>query len=472
MIDMFKQSPNFILLFFTAIISSCAPPKSFYKMEGSINLRNKINKIIENSEIDLNMSIQVISLKDNKVIYDYNSQKLLMPASTNKLYTCAAALHFLEKNHQFETDVFSDTKNLILKGGGDPDLSIIELDSLALEVSKKYKNIDTLFIDDTFLDSLNYGEGWMWDEGPWWYAAPISALSVNDNCIDFYIKPSPVGKSAAIDYYPKTSFITLKNESITVQDSIQKRLKIDRDWVLNKNNFNAYGEIIDTSDVDTLYRNIYDPSTFTGVVFKESLQKHGAKVKTISKKKTSNKGYKKISTHLSKPLIQSATNLMNESDNLTAELFVKSIGALDTLPGTWRVGLDSIKSFLAKEVLIDTSNIRLADASGVSRYNLTSAAQLNSLLRWMYNSEYKDDFISTLPGGGWENSTLEKRLINEGDLVRAKTGGLSGVRNLAGYIKSKKYGDVAFSILMNGYTDYSSRYARVHDQIVKSIVYD
>ena len=472
MIDMFKQSSNFILLFFAAIISSCTPPKSFYKMEGSINLRNKINKIIENSEIDLNMSIQVISLKDNKVIYDYNSQKLLMPASTNKLYTCAAALHFLEKDHQFGTDVFSDTKNLILKGGGDPDLSIIELDSLALEVSKKYKNIDTLFIDDTFLDSLNYGEGWMWDEGPWWYAAPISALSVNDNCIDFYIKPGPAGKAASIDYYPKTSFITLKNESITVQDSVQKRLKIDRDWVLNKNNFNAYGEIIDTSDVDTLYRNIYDPSTFTGVVFKESLEKYGARVKTISKKKTSNKSYKKVSNHLSKPLIHSATNLMNESDNLTAELFVKSIGALDTLPGTWKVGLDSIKSFLAKEVLIDTSNIRLADASGVSRYNLTSAAQLNSLLKWMYNSEYKDDFISTLPGGGWENSTLEKRLINEGDLVRAKTGGLSGVRNLAGYIKSKKYGDVAFSILMNGYTDYSSRYARVHDQIVKSIIYD
>ena len=118
-----------------------------------------------------------------------------------------------------------------------------------------------------------------------------------------------------------------------------------------------------------------------------------------------------------------------------------------TLPGTWKVGLDSVKSFLAKEVLIDTSNIRLADASGVSRYNLTSAAQLNSLLKWMYNSEYKDDFISTLPGGGWENSTLEKRLIDEGDLVRAKTGGLSGVRNLAGYIKSKKYGDVNFSFL-------------------------
>ena len=468
----FQYYLNFIILTFLAVFFSCSPPLSMYRMEGSISLKNKINKIIEKSGIDVNMSIQVISLKNDKVIYDYNSQKLLMPASTNKLYTCAAALHFLKKDHQFGTDVFSDTKNLILKGGGDPDLSIIELDSLALEVSKKYKNIDTLFIDDTFLDSLNYGEGWMWDEGPWWYAAPISALSVNDNCIDFYIKPGPAGKAASIDYYPKTSFIKLKNESITVQDSVQKRLKIDRDWVLNKNNFNAYGEIIDTSDVDTLYRNIYNPSSFTGVVFKESLQKYGAKVKTISKKKILDKRYKKISNHLSKPLIQSATNLMNESDNLTAELFVKSIGALDTLPGTWRVGLDSIKSFLAKEVLIDTSNIRLADASGVSRYNLTSAAQLNSLLKWMYNSLYKDDFISTLPGGGWKNSTLEKRLINEGDLVRAKTGGLSGVRNLAGYIKSKKYGDVAFCILMNGYTDNSSRYAHVHDQIVKSIIYD
>ena len=184
---------------------SCTPPKSLFKIEGSPTLIRKINTIIESAGIDLNMGIKIVSLNDDKTLYAYNSQKLLMPASTNKLYTCAAAFHFLKKNHQFRTNVLSNENNLVLKGGGDPDLSIKELDSLALEVSKKYKNIDTLFIDDTFLDSLNYGEGWMWDEGPWWYAAPISALSVNDNCIDFYIKPSTIGKAASIDYYPKTS---------------------------------------------------------------------------------------------------------------------------------------------------------------------------------------------------------------------------------------------------------------------------
>ena len=463
---------SFVITIFITANISCTPPKSLYKMEGSSNLIKKINKIIEESEIDLNMSIQIISLDNNKIIYDYNSQKLLMPASTNKLYTSAAALHYLGNNHYFETNVLIKKNNLILKGGGDPDLKIKQLDSLALEISKKHKTIDTLFIDDSFLDSLNYGEGWMWDEGPWWYAAPISALSVNDNCIDFYVSPGKKGNRAAINYFPKTSYIDFNNESITVQDSIESKLKIDRNWISNKNNFHAYGEIIDTSDVDTLYRNIYDPSTFTGTIFRESLEKYGTRVKNISKKKTSKQRYKNISTHLSKPLLHSAVNLMNESDNLTAELFVKSIGAMDTIPGTWDTGLDSIKSFLAEKVLIDTANIRLADGSGVSRYNLTNSAQLNSLLKWMYNSEYKDDFISTLPGGGWKNSTLKKRLTNEGDLVRAKTGGLSGVRNLAGYIKSKKYGDVAFSILINGYTDYSSRYARVHDQIVKTIIYD
>jgi len=179
-----------------------------------------------------------------------------------------------------------------------------------------------------------------------------------------------------------------------------------------------------------------------------------------------------IANHKSDSLIVSAKNLMNSSDNLTAELFMKTIGALDSLPGTWKSGLDSVKSFLAGQVKIDTSQIRLADGSGVSRYTLTSSDQLISLLIWIYNSNHKDDFISTLPGGGWPNSTLEKRLINEGGKVRAKTGGLSGVRNLAGYIESQKYGTVAFSILMNGYIGSSSKHRYVQNQIIKTIIYD
>tara|TARA_B100000470_G_scaffold199391_1_gene170461 strand:- start:472 stop:1779 length:1308 start_codon:yes stop_codon:yes gene_type:complete len=434
---------------------------------------NKINKIIESSGIDLNMGIKIVSLENNKTLYAYNSQKLLMPASTNKLYTCAAALHYLGNNHTFKTRVLKNKNNLVLKGGGDPDLTINQLDSLAIIVSKNIKKVDTLYVDDTFLDSLNYGEGWMWDEGPWWYAAPIGALSVNDNCIDFYVEPGDIGSPANISYFPETSYITFENNSITVNDTLDfNKLEIDRDWVTSGNNFSVSGEIIDTTKRDTLYRNIYDPSLFSGTIFRQLLNEHGIIVKQLSRKTQDLTDYKELTVHYSDSLIVSAKNLMNESDNLTAELFVKTIGALDTLPGTWEAGLDSIKSFLAEQVKIDTSNIRLADGSGVSRYTLTNSDQLISLLSWVYNSKYKNDFISTLPGGGWPKSTLEKRLIEEGDLVRAKTGGLSGARNLAGYIDSPKYGTVAFSILMNGYIGSSSKHRYVQNQIVKTIIYD
>jgi D-alanyl-D-alanine carboxypeptidase/D-alanyl-D-alanine-endopeptidase (penicillin-binding protein 4) len=434
---------------------------------------NKINKIIESSGIDLNMGIKIVSLENNKTLYAYNSQKLLMPASTNKLYTCAAALHYLGNNHTFKTRVLKNKNNLVLKGGGDPDLTINQLDSLAITVSKNIKKVDTLYLDDTLLDSLNYGEGWMWDEGPWWYAAPIGALSVNDNCIDFYVEPGDIGSPADISYFPETSYITFENNSITVNDTLDfNKLEIDRDWVTSGNNFSVSGEIIDTTKRDTLYRNIYDPSLFSGTIFRQLLNEHGIIVKQLSRKTQDLTDYKELTIHYSDSLIVSAKNLMNESDNLTAELFVKTIGALDTLPGTWEAGLDSVKSFLAEQVKIDTSNIRLADGSGVSRYTLTNSDQLISLLSWVYNSKHKNDFISTLPGGGWPKSTLEKRLIEEGGRVRAKTGGLSGARNLAGYIDSPKYGTVAFSILMNGYIGSSSKHRYVQNQIVKTIIYD
>ena len=452
---------------------SCTPPKSLFNIGGSPTLIRKINTIIEAAGIDLNMGIKIVSLNDNKTLYAYNSQKLLMPASTNKLYTCAAALHFLKNDYKFQTKILKNKKNIVLKGGGDPDFKIEELDSLAMIVSKNISTIDTLFFDDTMIDSMNYGEGWMWDEGPWWYAAPIGGLSVNDNCIDFYVKPGKLGNACEIDYYPKTSYIKIENRSRTVKDTIDfQKLKIERDWVSNKNIFTITGEILDTTGSDTLYRNIYDPSLFTATIFKELLENNGSRVKYLSKKPQDLKRYNTIASHLSDSLLISASNLMNESDNLTAELFVKLIGAMDTIPGTWSTGIDSIKSFLSSEVAIDTSKIRIADGSGVSRYTLTNSDQLVSLLSWVYKSEYKNDFISTLPGGGWPKSTLEKRLVDEGGKVRAKTGGLSGVRNLAGYIESSKYGPVAFSILMNGYIGSSRDYGHVQNQIVKLLIYD
>ena len=78
----------------------------------------------------------------------------------------------------------------------------------------------------------------MWDEGSWWYAAPIGALSVNDNCIDFHVKPGKLGQPAIIDHFPKTEYISQLNKTTTVDSNIElKKLKIERDWVGRTNHF-------------------------------------------------------------------------------------------------------------------------------------------------------------------------------------------------------------------------------------------
>ena len=84
----------------------------------------------------------------------------------------------------------------------------------------------------------------------------------------------------------------------------------------------------------------------------------------------------------------------------------------------------------------------------------------------------KNDFISTLPGGGKRNGTLERRLKTEGKYVKAKTGGLSGVSNLSGYVFSPRYGPLAFSLLMSGYRGSSQPYRNLQDAIIQQLLYD
>jgi len=450
---------------------SCTPPRTLLYLEGNPELKNKINDIIEYSGIDLNMGIKIVSLRDNKTLYAYNSQKLLMPASNNKLYTCAAALANLGSDTIFETAIYQEGNNLILKGGGDPDFSLEQLDSLAQIISSQIESVDTLFVDESLMDTLHYGEGWMWDEGSWWYAAPISALSLNDNCVEFYFHPGKLGQPVPVSTNPVTNYIQVDNQSITVNDPVDiQKFKIERDWAGQTNKFNISGELMDFSTPDTLIRNIVNPPLFAGTVLKEILAEKGTRIKIVSTGNGS-KNAKLLVSHNSYSLLQSALNLMNESDNLTAELLVKTMGISKEYPGNWNDGIKTVKTFLADSAGIDTSSIRIADGSGVSRYNLTSANHFIQLLTYMYTSPFKDDFLYVLPMGGFKG-TLEDRLESTGSKIRAKTGGLSGVSCLSGYAFSPQYGPLAFSILMNGYIGSSRDYHKLQDDILEILVHD
>ncbi|MBT6796323.1 MAG: D-alanyl-D-alanine carboxypeptidase/D-alanyl-D-alanine-endopeptidase, partial [Candidatus Marinimicrobia bacterium] len=140
-------------------------------------------------------------------------------------------------------------------------------------------------------------------------------------------------------------------------------------------------------------------------------------------------------------------------------------------PGNWNDGIKTVKTFLADSAGIDTSSIRIADGSGVSRYNLTSADHFIHLLTYMYTSPFKDDFLYVLPSAGFKG-TLEDRLEFTDSKIRAKSGSLSGVSCLSGYAFSPNHGPLAFSMLMNGYIGSSKDCRNLQDNILAILVHD
>lgn len=455
------------------VFSGCSQVPDIYRVDGKLTPVRQINSAIEVSKLQPNIGIKVVSLNSGKTLYSLNSDHLFTPASNNKLYTAVSALKLLTPEFKFSTVVSHQDKNIALIGGGDPDLLLTQLDSLAEIVSQTVAQIDTLFIDDTLFDPMPYGEGWMWDEGHWWYAAPISALTVNDNCIDFYIYPGKIGKPVVVETSPNTKFISLTNNTLTVNDTAGfEDLSIKRNWFNHTNDFTISGDIMDTTAVDTIYRNIEQPTLFTGTVFSEMLSYYGKNPTTIIQGQMSGDS-NRIAEFTSASLLESVTNLMKESDNLTAEMLIKMIGHKSSGgQGSWSNGLSAVKTFLQEDVGIDTTIIRLADGSGMSRYNLTTPDILVDLLTYAYHSpDFRELFISTLPVGGWDGTLKDRMEYEIGSRIHAKTGTLSGVSCLSGYAFTLSGEPLAFSIMINGYVGSAEPYRKLQDDICKLLTY-
>ena len=391
-----------LIILLSLFILSCSNPPNIYRTNGTVFLKKRINNIINSSNLSTNLGIKAISLKTGKTLFELNSNSLFNPASNNKIYTCLSALALLDTNYYFKTEVFQDGNDLYLVGGANPDLTLDELDSLALVISSKISGKRNLILDDSILDQTIYGQGWMWDEGSWWYAAQISALSVNDNCVDFIIKPGELGENAIIQTKPESNYYKIINNSITVDDTTDfKEFKIDRDWQGGTNTFTISGNILDTTSIDTIYRNIHDPTYYTGNLFMEALGRNKIDILSIKKGRKKNSA-ERIGTHQSKKLKYSLNNLMVESDNLTAELVLKIIGfESNQLQGDWKNGLVEVRKFLNDIVGLDTTSFSITDGSGISRYNYSSPNHFVRTLSWAYkNKSIKNNFINTLPRGG------------------------------------------------------------------------
>jgi D-alanyl-D-alanine carboxypeptidase/D-alanyl-D-alanine-endopeptidase (penicillin-binding protein 4) len=160
-------------------------------------------------------------------------------------------------------------------------------------------------------------------------------------------------------------------------------------------------------------------------------------------------------------------NLNKVSDNLSAENTLKTLAAIKRgVPGTAVSGIYVVNEFLAT-LGIDTTGYLMVDGSGVSHYNLLTTEMLIQLLRGMYNRhDLFSLFYESLPIAGVDGTLRGrmKAMAAEGN-VRAKTGTISGVSSLSGYVKSRENEMLAFSIMMQNFIKPNQLYREAQDRI-------
>jgi len=171
-----------------------------------------------------------------------------------------------------------------------------------------------------------------------------------------------------------------------------------------------------------------------------------------------------LARHDSLPLVEALRVVDKESQNLHAEIMLREVSRNAGAIGSRESGLEELKLFLA-EAGIAAKQYNFEDGSGLSRLTLVTPTSVSRLLVYMYGSKYRDEFVSLLPVAG-EDGSLKKRFREAGHgAIHAKTGSLSHVTALSGYMLPGSGKAYAFSILVNNFNGPTSEVRAVLDKI-------
>ncbi|HLE24371.1 MAG TPA: D-alanyl-D-alanine carboxypeptidase/D-alanyl-D-alanine-endopeptidase [Thermodesulfobacteriota bacterium] len=403
------------------------------------------------------LGVVVKSLTTDEFIFQYNSDKLFVPASNVKVLTSVSALSILNPDYRFKTEFYSggDITNgvihggLYIKGYGDPTLSTEHLESIAQEFkSLGIKEIrGGIIVDESYFDNVRYGKGWKEKWKGDVFSPPISALSLNYNT--FYIKvyPSKPGRIPIVALEPKGTNINVITKAITTN----KGGRLSAVWLEGGKTIKLSGGISRKTPSYTLEVTTRNPALYTGSAFKRILEDAGIRVAGYIIMGDVPDWAGVFYTHFSDPLYLIIAEFNKNSVNIIGENIIKTLGAeVIAEPGTWEKGAQVVSSFLDKIGIKD--RFEIVDGSGLSPLNRVSPNTMTEVLEYAYNNQIISlKFLSSLSIGGVDGTL--KRRFKRSDVegrVMAKTGHLNNVNALSGYMFTKSGDVLAFSILANG----------------------
>lgn len=416
------------------------------------------------------------SLDRKKLVAESGADILVNPASNTKLITCAAALDVLKPEYRFKTEYYLDGElkrgilngNLVVKGYGDPSVTTERLLQVAndLHLLGINKIVGNIVVDDSYFDAVREANGWNQEDAiDAAYAAPVGALSVNRNVIGIYVRPDE-GNTAFVRADPDVPYIVVN--STVANAGVGRGVRVVSDRGQETTQVFASGSVGNGAGPSRIYRRIYHPELYFGSVLLRSLQQRGVEV-TGRVVRGRHKAGDKIAVVDRSPLLTDIVSDLNHfSNNFIAEMLVKSIGAhVEGAPGTFDTGLAVTRKFLEEKVGLVAGTYAYGNGSGLNDVNRFTARQIVQLLTYMDREfETSTEFVTSLAVAGTQG-TIGSRMRNTPAFrrLRAKTGTLSGVSTLSGYVADPQQETVAFSILVQGFRGPTSSIWAVQNQI-------
>ncbi|MEI8129066.1 MAG: D-alanyl-D-alanine carboxypeptidase/D-alanyl-D-alanine-endopeptidase [bacterium] len=387
------------------------------------------------------ISVSFKELSTGKKAFELNPTAPMTPASIQKIVTLLPSLDTLGKDYEFKTQLYKNGENnLYIKLGADPYFTTRDLKDLIKNLSNyKIYTTKAFYIDDSILDSNEWGEGWQWDDDLNPSIPKFGSYNMDKNLLTVNICPTVMGAPAEIStnvFYP-TAFI---NNIITAEKT---DVKLERKNYISPDVINADGTVSKEYNVEipVNYPRRYFILRLEDILRKQKVAYYG----DFNRLKLPKNTYMLAETK--HPLSLAMDDILKKSNNMTAETVFKLAGGKYTKEtGSASASTEMLNDYYKKQG-INTDNIRIVDGSGVSKNNLISSDFMTEVLLKASQEKNFDDFKIHMatPGEG----TLTDRMLYFKDKIRAKTGTLSNISSIAGYLTTKSGKTYAFCIMVN-----------------------
>lgn len=397
------------------------------------------------------------SHKKNLPLYRRDAERYFIPASNVKLLTTAAALLALGSDFRIRTSIYDEgAGTLRVVGRGDPSLMDTQLRELAQQLKRQgVRNIKHLIIDESEFQGERLHPNWEWEDVQFYYGASVNSLILNQNTVELKLSPHRVGEPLQMSWSDVLAQQQwrIKNESVASEAGTTNSVSVT--GILGQPVLQVKGQLAIDSEPVTFGLTILDPTQYFLQHFRRVLAEEGIpveKASVITQPRTNNQ--RELAAIESPPLTALIGETNQESNNLYAEVLLRTLQVsaknhsssnLDSAA----VGLQQLKATLTT-LGVDPESYVLVDGSGLSRHNLVSPSAIAQTLQLMAQTPQARIYRASLPVAG-VSGTLKNRVRDTAaqGRVQAKTGGMTGVSALSGYLDIPGYQPLVFSIIVN-----------------------